>query len=187
MGFLDLFSSSSSTQNTAYNEQTGVEGSGSMAIGANSSNNRISITSADPEIANAAIQGEATTADSALRSGFAFAQSANLANAAQAGLSIESANDLATKFMTSLQSNSQETESAEQASFVSATQAEQSALANVNNLASQFESRYADIVNAQTPNGAALAAQTTTSKTQISIALIIGIAAVALFLFSRKE
>lgn len=96
--------SSAETKQTATNQQVGV--SSGIGLGANSTGNVISVSSSDPGVAKAAIQGNAYVADSA----FAFAGHAaevaadtNKFSAAvlgnTAGLAITANTDLSKKFI----------------------------------------------------------------------------------------
>jgi hypothetical protein len=218
MSFLNLFGSESKTDQTAYNQQAGAS-QGSVAVGANASGNRITISTADPNVAEAAIQGNALVANNAELATVALAGKAldtnalvNVAsleaNANVAGQAITAVRDvsgyamatvssssqqlvktaasLANEFMGKLNENYQNSLTFASASLTTATQAEQAALAQTNNLVSGIVSQYSDVLKSQTPGGAALAVETTASKTQFNTVLVVGAALVLLYLISQK-
>jgi hypothetical protein len=188
MSFLNLFGSESKTDQTAYNQQVGAS-EGSIALGANSSGNRINISSADPAVAEAAIAGNAYVVQQAMSGNLAvtgraldFAGSVTSGAFSTANLSMKTANDLAGKFMSGLQKNYQASTDFASAALVTATNAEQAALAQTNNLVSAITGKYSEIVASNTPGGVIQASD----KTQFNTVLIVGAALVLLYLMSRK-
>jgi hypothetical protein len=180
MSFLNLFGSESKTDQTAYNQQVGASG-GSIAFGAASSGNKVVITTADPAVAEAAMEANAYVTTNVAGQAFQFAGGVTSGALGTANLGIAAANDLAGRFMLALQKNYQNSTEFASASLTAATQAEQAALAQSLNAVSALSGQVANIAAAQTPGGLSIQATNTTADTTFKIVLV---AAAALVIFA---
>lgn len=133
---------------------------------------------ANAGLANQAIEGNAIVTGQA----FNFAGDVAGKSLDLAGTTVATSAGLAGLFMQSLQTSYQGSLDFASGSLTAATQAEQAALAQTNNLVSGIVGQYAQIANAQTPGGVIEAA----GKTQFNVVLVVGAALVLLYLMSQK-
>jgi len=175
MGFFNAFSNENTTQNTAYNQQVGAS-QGSIAFGASSSGNSVKVSTVDPEIVEAALGANVVTSKAAID-----------AASGVSSLSIEAANSLAAKFADTLRANFRDSTNFASDSLTQATQAEQAAVAQTNNLVSQLVGRAFDYTSENTPGSAASAVVGASNATQLKTVLIVGAAIVLLAWLATKK